>query len=55
MKLINKSKFILIGTYAFKTLIEAKCHLAFGSDWFVSPPAPIIQIWAAVNRLDHNN
>jgi predicted amidohydrolase YtcJ len=29
--------------------------MAFGSDWFVSPPAPLVQIWAAVNRLDHQN
>ncbi len=29
--------------------------MAFGSDWFVSPPAPLTQIWAAVNRLDHQN
>jgi predicted amidohydrolase YtcJ len=38
------------GTYAFRSLIDAKAHLAFGSDWFVAPPSPLEGIYAAVTR-----
>ena len=38
------------GTYAFRSLIDAGAHLAFGSDWFVAPPTPIEGIYAAVTR-----
>ena len=37
-------------TYAFRSLLEAGTHLAFGSDWFVAPPTPLEGIYAAVTR-----
>jgi predicted amidohydrolase YtcJ len=37
-------------TYAFRSLLEARARLAFGSDWFVAPPAPLEGIYAAVTR-----
>ncbi|MEO5579617.1 MAG: amidohydrolase [Gemmatimonadaceae bacterium] len=45
------------GTYAFRSLIDAGARLAFGSDWFVAPPAPLEGIYAAVTRrtLDDKN
>jgi predicted amidohydrolase YtcJ len=44
-------------TYAFKSLLEADAKLAFGSDWFVAPPIPLLGIYAAVTRrtLDSKN
>ena len=44
-------------TYAFKSLLDAKANLAFGSDWFVAPPTPLEGIYAAVTRrtLDDKN
>lgn len=44
-------------TYAFKALTEAGARLAFGSDWFVAPPVPMLGIYAAVTRqtLDGKN
>jgi predicted amidohydrolase YtcJ len=44
-------------TYAFKSLLDARARLAFGSDWDVAPPAPIMGIYAAVTRrtLDDRN
>ncbi len=38
------------GTYAFKSLLDTKATLAFGSDWFVAPPTPLMGIYAAVTR-----
>jgi hypothetical protein len=38
------------GTYAFKSLLDTKAMLAFGSDWFVAPPTPLMGIYAAVTR-----
>ena len=38
------------GTYAFRTLLENRTMLAFGSDWFVAPPTPLEGIYAAVTR-----
>jgi len=38
------------GTYAFRSLLDAGARLAFGSDWFVAPPAPLEGIYAAVTR-----
>jgi len=38
------------GTYAFKSLLDTKARLAFGSDWFVAPPTPLMGIYAAVTR-----
>jgi predicted amidohydrolase YtcJ len=45
------------GTYAFRSLLDAKARLAFGSDWFVAPPTPLEGIYAAVTRrtLDDRN
>jgi predicted amidohydrolase YtcJ len=38
------------GTYAFRTLLDDKATLAFGSDWDVAPISPILGIAAAVTR-----
>ena len=45
------------GTYAFRSLLDAGTTLAFGSDWFVAPPDPLLGIYAAVTRrtLDDRN
>lgn len=40
----------LAGTYAFRSLLDAKAHLTFGSDWPVAPVDPLLGIWAAVTR-----
>jgi predicted amidohydrolase YtcJ len=37
-------------TYAFRSLLDAKARLAFGSDWFVAPPTPLEGIYAATTR-----
>jgi predicted amidohydrolase YtcJ len=37
-------------TYAFRSLLDAKARLAFGSDWFVAPARPLVGIYAAVSR-----
>ncbi len=44
-------------TYAFRSLRDSGARLAFGSDWFVAPPAPLAGIYAAVTRrtLDDRN
>ena len=44
-------------TYAFKSLMDAKAMVAFGSDWAVAPAAPLQGIYAAVTRrtLDDKN
>ena len=44
-------------TYAFRSLLDAKAPLVFGSDWFVAPPTPLEGIYAAVTRrtLDDRN
>jgi predicted amidohydrolase YtcJ len=44
-------------TYAFRSLIDRKAHLAFGSDWTVAPIDPIIGLYSAVTRrtLDGKN
>ena len=44
-------------TYAFKSLLDAGAKVAFGSDWFVAPPIPLVGIYAAVTRstLDEKN
>ena len=44
-------------TYAFRSLIDARATVAFGSDWFVAPPTPLEGIYAAVTRrtLDGKN
>jgi len=40
----------LLGTYAFRSLLDARARLAFGSDWTVAPLDPIQGIYAAVTR-----
>lgn len=47
----------LLGTYAFKSLLDAKAKLTFGSDWTVAPLKPLQGIYAAVTRktLDDKN
>jgi len=47
----------LKGTYAFRSLLDAKAILTFGSDWTVAPLDPIAGIYAAVTRrtLDDKN
>jgi len=44
-------------TYAFRSLLDARAKVAFGSDWFVAPPTPLEGIYAAVTRqtLDDKN
>lgn len=44
-------------TYAFKSLIDAKSIVVFGSDWPVAPASPLNGIYAAVTRrtLDDKN
>ena len=44
-------------TYAFRTLIDNKSLLAFGTDWDVAPLNPLLGIYAAVTRrtLDDKN
>jgi predicted amidohydrolase YtcJ len=37
-------------TYAFRSLLDARAHLAFGSDWTVAPLDPLLGIYAAVTR-----
>jgi predicted amidohydrolase YtcJ len=37
-------------TYAFRSLIDARARLAFGSDWYVAPPTPLEGIYGAVTR-----
>ncbi|MEJ2006430.1 MAG: amidohydrolase family protein, partial [Cyclobacteriaceae bacterium] len=37
-------------TYAFRSLLDNGARLAFGSDWFVAPPKPLLGIYAAVTR-----
>jgi len=44
-------------TYAFKSLMENNALVAFGSDWPVAPPIPLLGIYAATTRrtLDGKN
>jgi predicted amidohydrolase YtcJ len=44
-------------TYAFRSLLDARARLAFGSDWPVAPADPLAGIYAAVTRrtLDGKN
>lgn len=45
------------GTYAFRSILDARGRLQFGSDWVVAPLDPLLGIWAAVTRqtLDGKN
>lgn len=38
-------------TYAFRSLLDAKARLVFGSDWTVAPLDPLLGIAAAVTRV----
>jgi hypothetical protein len=38
------------GTYAFRSLLDARARLAMGSDWPVAPATPLEGIYAAVTR-----
>lgn len=38
------------GTYAFRSLLDSKATLVFGSDWDVAPLSPVLGIAAAVTR-----
>jgi len=40
----------LLGTYPFRTLLDTRARLAFGSDWTVATLDPIQGIYAAVTR-----
>jgi predicted amidohydrolase YtcJ len=44
-------------TYAFRSLLDARAPLIFGSDWTVAPIEPLLGIYAAVTRrtLDDAN
>jgi len=44
-------------TYAFRSLLDAKAMLTFGSDWAVAPASPLQGIYAAATRrtLDDKN
>jgi predicted amidohydrolase YtcJ len=44
-------------TYAFRSLLDAKAVLAFGTDWTVAPLNPMLSVYAAVTRrtLDGRN
>jgi predicted amidohydrolase YtcJ len=37
-------------TYAFRSLLDARATLAFGSDWPVAPAKPLIGLYAALSR-----
>src|SRR5688500_127985 len=39
-----------LGTYAFRSVLDAGAVLTFGSDWTVAPLDPILGIYAAVTR-----
>ncbi len=43
--------------YVFRTLLDNRAHLAFGSDWTFAPMDPLLGIYAAVTRrtLDDKN
>lgn len=47
----------VVDSYVFRSLLDHKVHLAFGSDWTVAPIDPLLGIWAAVTRrtLDGKN
>jgi predicted amidohydrolase YtcJ len=37
-------------TYAFRSLLDSRARVAFGSDWYVAPASPLEGIYAAVTR-----
>jgi predicted amidohydrolase YtcJ len=38
------------GSYAWRSLLDTRATLAFGSDWYVAPPTPLEGIYAAATR-----
>jgi predicted amidohydrolase YtcJ len=40
----------VVNSYVFRSLLDHKAHLAFGSDWTVAPIDPLLGIWSAVTR-----
>jgi len=42
-------------TYAFKSILDSKAILSFGSDWPVAPLSPLAGIYAAVTRRTTDN
>ncbi len=40
------------GAYAWKRLLDAGAHIAFGTDWYVEPIDPLEGLYAAVTRKD---
>ena len=45
----------LKGTYAFRSMLENKVMITFGSDWPVAPVDPMLGIYAAVTRRTGDN
>jgi len=39
-----------VSSYAWRSMLEAGAHLAFGTDWPVAPLNPLLGIYAAVTR-----
>ena len=44
----------LLGTYAFRSLIDVGAIIAFGSDWTVAPLNPMLGVYAAATRATIN-
>ncbi len=44
-------------TYPFRSLLDSKARITFGSDWYVAPATPLEGIYAAVTRrtIDEKN
>jgi predicted amidohydrolase YtcJ len=44
-------------SYVFRSLMDRKAHVAFGSDWTVAPLDPLVGLYSAVTRrtIDHKN
>jgi predicted amidohydrolase YtcJ len=45
----------IAGTFAFRSLLQAGAHLAFGSDWPVVSPDPMLGMRAAITGLTLDN
>ncbi len=37
-------------SYPLRSLLDSRARLAFGSDWFVAPPSPLLGIYASATR-----
>ncbi len=40
--------------FAWKNLVKARTHIAFGTDWPVMPLNPLVGLWGAINRQHFN-